>query len=114
MRGIALGWVVVLGAAVGCGSSNSSAATCDNLANALTGLNSKYSACGSSSAIIFDKNQCQQAFSNVGCSDADRQKINDYANCLSGLPNCTPATQAAWLNSLVTCEDKLQGISSNC
>src|SRR5215469_10230911 len=109
MRPIALGWAVLLVAAVGCGSSNSSSATCDNLSNALTSLPSKYSACGSIPAITFDKNQCVQAFNNSSCSDADRQKINDYANCLGALPNCTVATQAAWVTSLSNGEAKLSG-----
>jgi len=105
---------VLLVAAAGCGSSNSSSATCDNLANALTGLNSKVAPCGTSPGITFDKNQCVQAFNNSGCTDGDRQKINDYANCLNGLPTCAPATQTAWLNSLVDCENKLVGISNAC
>jgi hypothetical protein len=116
MRPIALGWAVLLFAAVGCGSSNSSSATCDNIANAFASLPGKYSACGTipSGSLNFDKNQCVTAFNNSSCSDADRQKINDYANCLSALPNCTTATQAAWVTSLTDCESKLSGISSNC
>ena len=95
MRRTALGATLLLLAA-GCGSSNSSSATCDNLSNAITGLGSKYSACGTLPTITFDKNQCVQAFNNSACTDSDRQKINDFANCLNGLPNCTPATQNAW------------------
>lgn len=114
MRMNALGWAVVLVAAAGCGSSTSNSATCDNLATALTGLSTKYAPCGSSRAITFDKNACVQAFNNSACSDADRKKINDYADCLSELPTCSTATQASWVISLTNCEAKLQGISSNC
>ena len=88
MRRIALGAALLLLAA-GCGSSNSSSATCDNLGNALGGLPSKYAACGTVTPIAFDKNACVQAFNNSGCTDSDRQKINDVANCINGLPNCT-------------------------
>ena len=116
MRPIALGWAVLLFAAVGCGSSNSSSATCDNIANAFASLPGKYSACGTipSGSLNFDKNQCVTAFNNSSCSDADRQKINDYASCVQALPSCTPATQSSWATSYENCAAPLEGISSNC
>lgn len=113
MRRIALGATLLLLAA-GCGSSNSSSATCDNLGNAITSLGSKYAACGTLPTITFDKNQCVQAFNSSGCTDSDRQKINDFANCLNGLPNCTPATQNAWATSYTNCVQPLSTISNNC
>ena len=113
MRRIALGAILVL-IAVGCGNSNSPSSTCDNVGNAITSLSSKYAACGQLPAITFDKNACVQGFNNSSCTDADRQKINDYANCLQALPNCTVATQSDWLTALGNCASKLQGISSNC
>ncbi|HEY1904912.1 MAG TPA: hypothetical protein VGG91_02660 [Myxococcaceae bacterium] len=113
MRRIALGATLLLLAA-GCGSSNSSSATCDNLGNAASALPGKYSACGTLQTISFDKNACVQAFNNSNCTDSDRQKINDFANCINGLPNCTPATQNAWVTSYTNCVTPLQSISSNC
>jgi hypothetical protein len=113
MRRIALGATLLLLAA-GCGSSNSSSATCDNLGNAISGLGSKYAACGTLPTITFDKNQCVQAFNNSACTDSDKQKINDFANCINALPNCTPATQTTWANSYVNCATPLQSISPNC
>lgn len=111
MRRIALGFVLLLGA-VGCGSSNSPSSVCDNVGNALSSLPGKYSACGQLPAITFDKNQCVQGFNNSTCTDADRTKINDYASCLSALPNCTVATQSNWLTQLSNCASKLSGV--NC
>lgn len=100
--------------AVGCGNSNSSSNTCDNLANALNALPGKYAACGTVPSVSFDKNACTTAFNNSACSDADRQKINDFANCLQALPTCTVATQSSWATSYENCTTPLQSISSNC
>jgi len=113
MRRIALGATLLVLAAA-CGSSNSNSSTCDNFGNALSGLNSKYAACGTLNTIPFDKNQCVDAFNHSGCTDSDKQKINDVANCLSGLPNCTPATQTTWATSFENCFTPLNTISPNC
>jgi hypothetical protein len=82
--------------------------------NALNALPGKYAACGTLPSVPFDKNSCTQAFDNSGCSDADRQKINDYASCVQALPSCTPATQSSWATSYENCAAPLEGISSNC
>ena len=113
MRRIALA-VSLLLLAAGCGSSNSSSATCDNLGNAITSLSTKYAACGTLPAISFDKNACVQAFNNSSCTDSDRQKINDFANCIQGLPNCTLATQSTWATAYGNCVTPLGSISPNC
>ncbi|HET6982224.1 MAG TPA: hypothetical protein VFI53_08785 [Myxococcaceae bacterium] len=109
MRRIALGASLLL-FAVGCGSSASS--TCDNLGNAINGLSSKYAACGTIPNVGFDKNSCVEAYNNSHCTDADKQKINDFANCLNNLPNCTPATQSAWATAYGNCVTPLESV--NC
>ena len=113
MRRIVLGCTVLLFGAVGCGSSNSPSSTCDNVANALSSLTGKVSACGQLS-VPFDKNVCVSALNSSSCSDADRQKINDFANCVNGLPNCSPQSQSSWATSYENCAAPLEGISSNC
>jgi len=113
MRRIVLGCTVLLLGAVGCGSSNSPSSTCDNVANALSSLTGKVSACGQLS-VPFDKNVCVSALNSSSCSDADRQKINDFANCVNGLPNCSPQSQSSWESAYLGCGDKLQGISQTC
>jgi hypothetical protein len=114
MQRLVLGCAALLVCAVGCGSSNSPSSTCDNLANALNGLSGKYSACGQFPSIPFNKDACVQAFNGNSCTDADRQKINDFTSCLSGLPNCTLQSQSTWADALVACNDKLQGVSAGC
>ena len=109
----ALLWGALLLAAAGC-NSNSSSATCDNFINAVNNLPGKVAACGTANPVPFTKDQCVQAFNNSGCSDADRAKINDFANCLNALPNCTPATQTTWATSFETCVAPLGTLSSNC
>ena len=113
MRRFAPGALLLL-AAVGCGNSNSSSATCDHLGDAANSLNTKYAACGTLGALSFDKDACTRGFENTGCTDADRQKFNDYANCLSGLPDCTLGTQNSWLTSFANCTLLLQNLSSSC
>src|SRR5262245_41522107 len=113
MRRIVPGALLLL-AAAGCGNSNSSSATCDHIADVAAGLNPKYAACGTLGSIPFDRDACTRRFENSGCSDADRQKFNDFANCLDGLPSCTPATQNSWLSSLANCGLLLQNLSSTC
>jgi hypothetical protein len=114
MRRIVLGCAALLLGAVGCGGGNSPSSTCDNVSNTLNGLSGKYSACGQLPAIPFDHNACVQALNGNSCSDADRQKINDFASCVNGLPNCTQQTQSSWSSAFVACDDKLQGISQSC
>ena len=114
MRRIVLGCAALLLGAVGCGGSNSPSSTCDNVASALSGLSGKYSACGQIPAISFDKNACVSAFNSSSCSDADRQKINDFASCVNGLPNCSPQSQSTWTSAYVACSNGLQGISQAC
>ena len=113
MRRIVPGVLLLLTAA-GCGNSNSNAATCDHIGDAVAGLNPKYAACGTLGPIPVDKDACTRGFENTGCTDADRQKFNDWANCLEGLPNCTPATQNSWLTSFTNCTLLLQNLSSTC
>lgn len=109
MRRIALGAALLL-FAVGCGSSASS--TCDDLGNAITGLQSKYSACGTLPLFPFDKNSCVDAYNSGHCSDADKQKITDFVHCLNNMPTCTAGNQASWGNSLEACLSPLETI--NC
>jgi len=112
MRRIVPG-VLLLLAAVGCGSSNSS--ICDQLADTAHSLNSKYAACGSLGLPDFNKDACKQDFDHGDCTDADRQTFNNFMSCVNALPNCTPATQNSWLNSALTCRDTLvNSLSDNC
>jgi len=106
---------VLLVCAVGCGGGgNSPSSTCDNVANAFNSLPGKYSACGQFPSIPFNKDSCVSAFNSSSCSDADRSKINDFANCVNGLPNCTPQSESTWSDAFVACDGKLQGVSQSC
>jgi len=108
MRRIALGAALLL-FAVGCGSSASS--TCDDVGNALTGLQTKFSACGTLPSIPFNKDTCVNEYNSGHCTDADKQKISDFAHCLNALPTCSPATLDAWGNSFEACVAPLDTIS---
>ena len=107
MRRIALGAALLL-FAVGCGSSASSA--CDDFGNALNNLRTKYSACGTLPDFGFNKDSCVDAYNNSHCSDADKQKITDFAHCLNGMPSCTTETQNDWVTQLGDCLDPLETI----
>lgn len=113
MRRAALGWIVCLLAAAGCGSSTSNSAVCDNLAKGLTDYGTKLAPCsgGNPITIPYTKDQCTQGINNSSCTDADRQKINDFSSCLSALPTCSPATINAFTTALTTCTNKLAGIT---
>jgi hypothetical protein len=113
MRRIAFGATLLLLAA-GCGSSNSNSAICDNYVNALNALPGKYAACGTLTPPPLTKDQCVQAANNSGCTDSDKQKINNAATCVNNLPNCTPATQSTWATSFENCVAPLGTLSSNC
>ncbi len=114
MRRIVIGCAALLVCAAGCGSDNSASSTCDNLANALSSLPGKYSACGQIQPIPFDKNACVDAYNSSRCTDADRRTINDFISCVNALPSCTLPTQSTWESSFLACDSKLDTISPAC
>jgi len=107
------GWAIVLLALAGCGSSDTSSA-CDAVSKGLNDYNSKVAGCsGTLPSGSISSSQCQ-AIQGGGCSSADKQIFNDFGGCLSGLPNCTPATESTFTTQLQSCVDKLDAISAAC
>ena len=111
MRRIAFGAAFLL-FAVGCGSGSSASSTCDDFGNALNGLRTKYTACGTLPDFGFNKDNCVAAYNNSQCSDADKQKIRDFVSCLNNMPTCTTQTQNDWGTQLGNCVSPLDTI--NC
>ncbi len=102
MQRIAFGAACLL-FAVGCGGGTSASSVCDDFGNSLNGLRTKYSACGTLPDFGFNKDSCVQAYNNAQCSDADKQKIRDFVNCLNNMPTCTTQTANAWGTQLESC-----------
>jgi len=113
MRRAALGWIVCLLAGAGCGSSTSNASVCENLAKGLTDYSTKFAPCagGNPVTVPYTKDQCTQGIDKSSCTDADRQKINDFSSCLSGLPTCSTTTIEAFSTAVTTCTNKLASIT---
>lgn len=111
MRRIAFGAALLL-FAVGCGSGSSASSVCDDFGNALNGLRTKFSACGTLQDFGFNKDSCVAAYNDSHCSDADKQKIRDFVTCLNNMPNCTPGTENDWGTAFDNCLTPLESI--NC
>ncbi len=81
----------------GCGS------TCDDLADAFEEADEKARPCatGGSEPTAFNVNQCENNIDK--CSDSEKEALADFADCIRDLPECTPATQSGFINSLTAC-----------
>jgi hypothetical protein len=107
---ISLMAAAVLVFSTGCGGN-----TCDDLEDANNSVNDKLEDCsdgandGDTGA---DAEQCREAL--LDCTDADQEKLSDYASCRQDLPDCKEGELDAWLDEALKCSDKLEGLSPSC
>jgi hypothetical protein len=85
---------------------------CARVANADDSANDKAKACGLSVSNWTDSQvqACEQNLSN--CSDNDKKALDQYADCLNGLPTC--AASISWTVSRISCAQALAGVSVSC
>ena len=115
MRGKALGVTLLLLGGVGCGSSSGGGSDCDKVVKGYNDYASKASACGVNFPIgSMTTAQCDQAFSSSGCTAADKTLYGNFGTCLSNLPTCNSSNTQPFLDAVVACTDKLNGLSSGC
>ncbi|MFY1824621.1 hypothetical protein ACN47A_01780 [Myxococcus fulvus] len=96
---------------VGCGSSSA----CDDLADANRALSDKVEACGSETGMEdddFDQGRCEDALE--ACSDADRDRLSDLADCIQGLPDCRAGSEMEWVDQFSACFQRTAGLSAAC
>ncbi len=108
-------WIIGLIAAsavalTGCSS------TCDNFATIGDDLVEKVKPCleaGDPTPPAFNVNQCDRAYDN--CTDAEKESLDEYADCLDKLEACTPGTKNAFGTALEACNDYLDArVGESC
>lgn len=101
MMGLAAGMILAL---TGCGGS-----ACDELADGSSELEKKITPCLDAGETIekFNVNQCEAGIEK--CSDAEKEAMSKFADCLADVPECSPATEQSFANSVAACALQLEG-----
>ncbi len=108
-------WIIGLIAAsalalTGCSS------TCDNFGSTADELTEKLKPClssGDEPPTAFNVNQCDRSYEN--CTDAEKEALDEYIDCLNDLEACTPGTKDSFKNAWETCRDILnEKVGDNC
>ncbi|NVJ27697.1 MULTISPECIES: hypothetical protein [Myxococcus] len=95
---------------VGCGGN-----ACDDLEDANKALNDKVAACGDDTGgdeDVFNKGVCEDALD--ACSDSDKDRLSDLADCIQDLPDCQVGSEVDWINQFSECFNRTEGISASC
>lgn len=115
MKGKGLAVLASMLLLAGCGSGSSTGSACDKVVQGYKDYSSKASACGVTIPIgSFDQASCEAAFNGSGCSAQDKQLYADFGSCLSALPSCTAGNTTPFVNAVIACTNKLNGLSSTC
>ncbi|MCY1043965.1 hypothetical protein OV208_21800 [Corallococcus sp. bb12-1] len=93
---------------------------CDDSEDAADDLFSKAEACGitvtkPAEPTDAERDACKESLDT--CSDADKDKLNDYLSCLKDAKGCsdkTSAEQQAYGERIAACATKLSGVSAAC
>lgn len=93
---------------------------CDDTADAVNSLVDKAEECGLPTTGFEeptdeDIESCKESLDD--CSDADKDKLSAYADCVSDVAGCSDKTtseQQAFAARLVECGKKLEGVSAAC
>ncbi|NOK14677.1 hypothetical protein [Corallococcus exercitus] len=93
---------------------------CDDTADAADDLVKKVEECGLSTSgyqkpTDSEIESCKESLD--ACTDADKDKLNAYVDCLNEIKGCsdkTEAEQQAFGLRIVACGSKLQGVSDAC
>jgi hypothetical protein len=56
--------------------------------------------------------QCETQLAK--CSSDDKSKLNSFADCIDGLPTCTPGQELAFGGQFLICLNDLANLSSAC
>jgi len=113
MRNEVFGVATAVLLAAGCGSGSSGGSACDKVVQGYKDYSSKAAACGVTIPVgSFDSGSCEAALSS--CTSADKQLYGDFGSCLSALPSCTAGNTTPFVNAVLACTAKLEGLSSSC
>ncbi|MCK8502495.1 hypothetical protein VZQ01_11370 [Myxococcus faecalis] len=96
---------------VGCGGDD----VCDDLADASRAVNDQTEACGTDTGMDeedFDKGRCEDALE--ACSDSDKDRLRDVADCIRGLPDCRVGAEMEWVDQFSACFQRAEGLSAAC
>ncbi|NOK23322.1 hypothetical protein [Corallococcus carmarthensis] len=93
---------------------------CDDSADAFNSLVDKVSECGLPTTGFeaptdAEIESCKDSLDS--CTDADKDKLSEYADCVSDVKGCSDKTaseQQAFALRLTACSSKLDGVSDAC
>jgi hypothetical protein len=112
MKKFASMFAVVALALAGCGGDG----ICDDLKGDSKDLYEKTKACSSEpyeEPTDADVEQCEESIKS--CSDSEKDKLQDFRECLLDLPNCTPATKDEFGAAFAGCAfTHLSSVSPEC
>jgi hypothetical protein len=82
--------------------------TCDNMAEVSDAYGEKVRPCLSADQQppAFNVNQCDRAFEN--CTEAEREAVEEYIECLDRLAACTPGTRDGFKNAKEACDEYME------
>lgn len=81
---------------VGCGS------VCDDMLDATDTYQAKRSPCSNSGqAVVFNVTRCERNIDK--CTAAEQDGLDEFADCLRKLPECTPSTKDTFDNAVRGC-----------
>jgi hypothetical protein len=115
MKRLASVFAVVSLAVTGCGGS-----LCDDLADSDKSFYDKTKACSSvndgtpyKEPTEADFDQCESSIKS--CTDADKDNIGKFNDCVNGLPTCTASTEESFTNAFAGCAlTHLSSITDAC
>jgi hypothetical protein len=111
MKRLAAVFAVVSLALTGCGSS-----LCNDLADETDALGQKIKPCNpdipTDPVTEEEINQCKDELKR--CTDADKEVLETFTECISKLPTCSTSNQNTFATGLATCGAELTKVSDAC
>src|SRR5512144_2848889 len=84
------------------GSDNSASSVCSKGASVVSSLPAKYTPCGDTPSFDFPApSACEATLAQ--CTSGDRDALNGVADCLNGLPTCSPDTKSQFESRAAAC-----------
>lgn len=95
-----------------------SGSLCDDFDDTGKELVDKVKACPSFSDVTYtppteaEKQKCEDSLKS--CTDADKEALNKFIDCVNDLPKCEAASEQSFAASFLACAAPLQSVSDAC
>jgi hypothetical protein len=112
MKRLAYAFAVISLALTGCGGS-----VCEDVADSFNSFIEKAKPCLEGVTIDpisdADIEMCEENIDNT-CSDADKEALQKFTDCLNDLDTCSSSNQNAWAAEAEKCTTELEKVSDGC